>query len=135
MVTIEVKAGKMKMVGTTVTADPRKGMLRMFTSPEDQLLHLTWTSRERGGITEDDYTIFPGEAEVKYVEQAKNNAKNNRVYLLKFKEGSGRHFFWMQNPSADKDEEVVQKINSRLMGTTSDLVRDPYLPYLSLNFL
>jgi len=42
----QMKAGKMKLVGTTLTPDMRKGTLRLFTAPEDQLLHLTWTSRE-----------------------------------------------------------------------------------------
>ena len=43
---LQMKAGKMKLVGTMLTPDPRKGTLRLFTSPEDTLLHLTWTSRE-----------------------------------------------------------------------------------------
>ena len=61
--------------------------------------------------------IFPGDAEFKYVEQARNNPKNSRVYVLKFQGSSERLFFWMQNPSAEKDEENMRKINSRIAGT------------------
>ena len=41
-----MKAGKMKLIGTRLTPDKRKGTLRLFNSAEDTLLHLTWTSRE-----------------------------------------------------------------------------------------
>ncbi len=42
----QMKAGKMKLIGTRLTPDKRKGTLRLFNSAEDTLLHLTWTSRE-----------------------------------------------------------------------------------------
>ena len=114
-----MKAGKMKLVGTTLQPDQRKGMLRLFTSPEDQLLHLTWTSRE-SGVMEDDRMIFPGDAEFKYVEQARNNPKNPRVYVLKFQGSAERLFFWMQSPKADQDEDNMRKINARISGTEDD---------------
>ena len=69
---------------------------------------------------EDDRMIFPGDAEFKYVEQARNNAKNSRVYVLKFQGSSERLFFWMQNPSAEKDEENMRKINARISGAQDD---------------
>eukprot|EP00802_Teleaulax_amphioxeia_P020609 Tamp_20902.p1 GENE.Tamp_20902~~Tamp_20902.p1 ORF type:complete len:340 (+),score=103.74 Tamp_20902:2-1021(+) len=115
MAAIEMKAGKMKLIGTRLTPDKRKGTLRLFNSPEDTLLHLTWTSRETG-VMEDDRIIFPGDAEFKYVEQARNNPKNPRVYVLKFQGSTERLFFWMQNPSADKDEENMKRINARISG-------------------
>ena len=123
----QMKAGKMKLIGTRLTPDKRKGTLRLFNSPEDTLLHLTWTSREvrlrpccvgcsraappltlapgpdarpgprrQTGVMEDDRIIFPGDAEFKYVEQARNNPKNPRVYVLKFQGSTERLFFWMQ---------------------------------------
>jgi len=115
----QMKAGKMKLVGTMLQPDQRKGMLRLFTSPEDQLLHLTWTSRETG-VMEDDRMIFPGDAEFKYVEQARNNPKNPRVYVLKFQGSAERLFFWMQSPKADQDEDNMRKINARISGTGDD---------------
>ena len=57
-----------------------------------------------GDVWQDDRIIFPGDAEYKYVEQARGNAKNARVFVLKFQGSSERLFFWMQEPSADKDE-------------------------------
>lgn len=69
---------------------------------------------------EDDRMIFPGDAEFKYVEQARNNPKNPRVYVLKFLGSSERLFFWMQNPSAEKDEENMRKINARISGAQDD---------------
>ena len=43
METIEVRAGKMQYANGMLRPDDRLGMLRLFTSPEDQLTHLTWT--------------------------------------------------------------------------------------------
>ncbi len=40
--------------------------------------------------------IFPGEASFTYVEQARTNPKNPRVYLLKFAGSDEKLFFWMQ---------------------------------------
>uniref|UniRef100_A0A8C9F8F8 Proteasomal ubiquitin receptor ADRM1 n=1 Tax=Pavo cristatus TaxID=9049 RepID=A0A8C9F8F8_PAVCR len=37
-----------------------------------------------------------------------------RVYVLKFKAGSKRLFFWMQEPKTDKDEEHCRKVNEYL---------------------
>jgi hypothetical protein len=51
---------------------------------------------QSGGVMEDDRIIFPGDAEFKYVEQARNNTKNSRVYVLKFQGSTERLFFWMQ---------------------------------------
>ena len=51
---------------------------------------------QSGGVMEDDRIIFPGDAEFKYVEQARTNTKNSRVYVLKFQGSTERLFFWMQ---------------------------------------
>jgi hypothetical protein len=40
--------------------------------------------------------IFPGEATFTYVEQARGNPKNPRVYMLKFPGSGEKLFFWMQ---------------------------------------
>lgn len=34
-----------------------------------------------------------------------------RVYLLKFKSSNQKLFFWMQNKSDEKDEEVISRVN------------------------
>ena len=112
------RAGKMRLDsnGTTLRPDTRKGKLTLFKSTDD-LMHLTWTDRAQS-LTEDDFIIFPGDAEYKYVEQARGNSKNSRVYILKFNSSDNSQFFWMQEPSADKDEEICSKINAYINGET-----------------
>jgi 26S proteasome regulatory subunit N13 len=68
------------------------------------------------GREEDDMIIFPGEATFSYVEQARNNKTNNRVYALKFASHKKVHFFWMQEPNADKDKELAEKVNAMING-------------------
>lgn len=56
---------------------------------------------------------------VRYVEQARDNKTNNRVYALKFTSTPKKvHFFWMQEPAsaADKDKELAEKVNAMING-------------------
>ena len=41
---VEFRAGKMKLNGTTVTADKRKGLVYVFQG-EDSLMHFCWKDR------------------------------------------------------------------------------------------
>ena len=50
------------------------------------------------------------------MEQARGNVKNSRVYALKFTSSDNSQFYWMQEPSADKDEETCAKINALING-------------------
>eukprot|EP00287_Rhodomonas_sp_CCMP768_P003427 CAMPEP_0196729906 /NCGR_PEP_ID=MMETSP1091-20130531/10115_1 /TAXON_ID=302021 /ORGANISM="Rhodomonas sp., Strain CCMP768" /LENGTH=337 /DNA_ID=CAMNT_0042072831 /DNA_START=35 /DNA_END=1048 /DNA_ORIENTATION=- len=115
MAGVEFRAGKMKLVSGQLRPDNRKGMVKLAQSPEDQLLHLTWRNRENG-VVEDDRIIFPGDATYAYVEQARGNSKNSRVYVLKFSDSAERLFFWMQEPSDAKDEEYCTKVNAKISG-------------------
>jgi hypothetical protein len=54
-----------------------------------------------------DLIIFPGDAVFKRVKQC----TTGRVYLLEWKTSDRRLFFWMQEPSDEKDEEYCTKIN------------------------
>lgn len=36
------------------------------------------------------------------------------MFVLKFKTSNKRMFFWMQEPKADKDEELCKKVNENL---------------------
>lgn len=54
--------------------------------------------------------IFPDDCEFKRVEQC----KDGRVFLLKFKSSNRKLFFWLQEPSTDKDEEYCRKVNEFL---------------------
>ncbi|XP_029912289.1 proteasomal ubiquitin receptor ADRM1 [Myripristis murdjan] len=105
---VEFRAGKMSLKGSTVTPDKRKGMVYIQQS-DDSLIHFCWKDRTTGNV-DDDLIIFPDDCEFKRV----NQCTTGRVYVLKFKAGSKRLFFWMQEPKTDKDEEYCRKVNEYL---------------------
>lgn len=102
---VEFKAGKMNMEGSIVTPVNRKGTVFLHQT-DDSLIHFCWKDRT-SGQTEDDLIIFPDDAEFKRVSQC----TTGRVYVLKFKTNPRRIFYWMQEPSEDKDDDYCQKIN------------------------
>ncbi|KAM9855544.1 proteasomal ubiquitin receptor ADRM1 isoform 2-T2 [Aulostomus maculatus] len=105
---VEFRAGKMSLKGKTVTPDKRKGMVYIQQS-DDSLIHFCWKDRTTGNV-DDDLIIFPDDCEFKRV----NQCTTGRVYVLKFKAGSKRLFFWMQEPKTDKDDEYCRKVNEYL---------------------
>ncbi|KAK1801633.1 hypothetical protein P4O66_022278, partial [Electrophorus voltai] len=105
---VEFRAGKMTLKGSTVTPDKRKGMV-YIQQTDDSLIHFCWKDRTTGNV-DDDLIIFPDDCEFKRVSQC----TTGRVYVLRFKAGSKRLFFWMQEPKADKDEEYCRKVNEYL---------------------
>lgn len=105
---VEMRAGKMNLKGRTVYPDKRKGLLYVYQS-DDSLMHFCWQDRSTG-VVEDDLIIFPDDCEYVKVPQC----TTGRVYLLKFKSSNRRFFFWLQEPSADKDEEKCKLINKCL---------------------
>ncbi|RXN02401.1 proteasomal ubiquitin receptor ADRM1 isoform X2 [Labeo rohita] len=105
---VEFRAGKMTLKGSTVTPDKRKGTV-YIQQTDDSLIHFCWKDRTSGNV-EDDLIIFPDDCEFKRV----NQCTTGRVYVLKFKAGSKRLFFWMQEPKTDKDEEYCRKVNEYL---------------------
>uniref|UniRef100_A0A3Q3EXA1 ADRM1 26S proteasome ubiquitin receptor n=1 Tax=Labrus bergylta TaxID=56723 RepID=A0A3Q3EXA1_9LABR len=105
---VEFRAGKMTLKGNVVTPDKRKGSVYIQQS-DDSLIHFCWKDRTSGNV-DDDLIIFPDDCEFKRV----NQCTTGRVYVLKFKAGSKRLFFWMQEPKTDKDEEHCRKVNEFL---------------------
>ncbi|XP_041953589.1 proteasomal ubiquitin receptor ADRM1-like isoform X2 [Alosa sapidissima] len=105
---VEFRAGKMTLKGSTVTPDKRKGQV-YIQQTDDSLIHFCWKDRTTGNV-DDDLIIFPDDCEFKRVTQC----TTGRVYVLKFKAGSKRLFFWMQEPKTDKDEEYCRKVNEYL---------------------
>ncbi|KAG9333244.1 hypothetical protein JZ751_012964 [Albula glossodonta] len=105
---VEFRAGKMTLKGSTVTPDKRKGQV-YIQQTDDSLIHFCWKDRTSGNV-DDDLIIFPDDCEFKRV----NQCTTGRVFVLKFKAGSKRLFFWMQEPKADKDEEYCRKVNEYL---------------------
>ncbi|XP_048405929.1 proteasomal ubiquitin receptor ADRM1 isoform X2 [Stegostoma tigrinum] len=105
---VEFRAGKMSLKGSTVTPDKRKGQV-YIQQTDDSLIHFCWKDRTAGTV-EDDLIIFPDDCEFRRVTQC----TTGRVFVLKFKAGSKRLFFWMQEPKSDKDEEFCRKVNEYL---------------------
>ncbi|XP_032073547.1 proteasomal ubiquitin receptor ADRM1 homolog isoform X1 [Thamnophis elegans] len=105
---VEFRAGKMSLKSSTVTPDKRKGLV-YIQQTDDSLIHFCWKDRTSGNV-EDDLIIFPDDCEFKRVSQC----TTGRVYVLKFKAGSKRLFFWMQEPKTEKDEEHCRKVNEYL---------------------
>ncbi|KAM7326737.1 hypothetical protein ACRRTK_013104 [Alexandromys fortis] len=126
---VEFRAGKMSLKGTTVTPDKRKGLV-YIQQTDDSLIHFCWKDRTSGTVEDvsppgkrcergdhwphlqeiGDLIIFPDDCEFKRVPQC----PSGRVYVLKFKAGSKRLFFWMQEPKTDQDEEHCRKVNECL---------------------
>ncbi|XP_076839825.1 proteasomal ubiquitin receptor ADRM1 isoform X2 [Brachyhypopomus gauderio] len=105
---VEFRAGKMSLKGSTVTPDKRKGTV-YIQQTDDSLIHFCWKDRTTGNV-DDDLIIFPDDCEFKRV----NQCTTGRVFVLKFKAGSKRLFFWMQEPKTEKDEEYCRKVNEYL---------------------
>ncbi|KAI8332984.1 proteasome complex subunit Rpn13 ubiquitin receptor-domain-containing protein [Blakeslea trispora] len=108
---VEFNAGKVIREGNLLKPDLRKGVIYMDQS-DDQLMHFYWKER-KFSEPQDDFIIFPDEAELTRVEQC----TTGRVYCLQFKSSSQKVFYWMQSKDADKDEALVNRVNQ--------LINDP----------
>ena len=53
---VEFRAGKMKLTGSTVTADTRKGLVYM--KQEDRLMHFYWKDRKNGEVVDVSMDIY-----------------------------------------------------------------------------
>jgi 26S proteasome regulatory subunit N13 len=105
---VEFRAGKMTARDNTITANRKKGLVYL-NQTDDNLMHFCWKDRTSGAV-EDDLIIFPDDAEFKKVAQC----KTGRVYVLLFKSSNRRCFYWMQEPSEDRDDELCRKVNEYL---------------------
>lgn len=109
---VEFLAGMLtkKSNGTTITADPRRGKVRIIHGPDSELL-LQWLLRPSGKV-EFERTLYPG---VKF-EGPIQECKDGRVFILRL-DRQNVFFFWMQEVAADKDAEICKKVN--------DLIANP----------
>ncbi|KAL1950582.1 hypothetical protein VTO73DRAFT_5706 [Trametes versicolor] len=105
------KAGRAFRRGSTnfVDPDPTKGAL-LLQNGEDGLLHFIWKNRS-SNVVDEDLILFPGDATFAKVEQS----AWGRTYVLKFSSSNQRHFFYMQDADASRDEEFVGNINRLLV--------------------
>jgi len=112
---MQFRAGKMERRGTTVTADKRKGYIRVFKD-ENQLTHFTWKERTKQSA-EMDLMLFPDDAEAFALLQP---PATGRCIALRLKAANRIHFFWLQEPSESKDAELVTQMNELLNPGSAD---------------
>lgn len=113
----------MNLSGTTVTSDPRKGLLLLRKS-DDGLMHLIWQERSSGTV-EDDLIVFPGDAALRHIPACKDGF----AMVLEFTTGR-KLFFWSQEMRAKgsewakpednvKESELMAKANGYLGNSSS----------------
>eukprot|EP00667_Euglena_gracilis_P015502 EG_transcript_16126 len=102
---VSFRAGKMIREGSLVKPDKRKGLVSLVHT-DDMLIHFQWRDRHTGTV-EEDLVIFPDEAVFSRVEKC----TTGRVYMLDFKSAGRQLFYWLQEPSAEKDEDHCAKVN------------------------
>jgi 26S proteasome regulatory subunit N13 len=102
---LEFKAGKMHMDPNTkmVRAEKRKGLIQLRT--EDGMIQFIWKDRV-SNQADDPLHIFRDEATFRKVQEA-----NARVYVLEFKDSNRKLFYWLQEPSDEKDEQYCADVN------------------------
>lgn len=106
---VTLKAGKMACVQKEnsskfiITPETVKGQLSLIRG-DDDLIHFQWKNRSTNAI-DDDFVIFPNEAEFKKVD---TGVASDKVYLLQYKNSDRRFFYWLQGiDKADKPTENV----------------------------
>eukprot|EP01084_Bolivina_argentea_P259380 437643_1 len=109
---VTFRAGRLFLDESTrmVSADKKRGKIK-FTKDEQGLLHLEYYNRI-SSQKELDLTIFPQSAKWEKV----NDCKDGRVYVLRMIQNNRKHFFWMQEPKDDKDEEYFTNVNKLCNG-------------------
>ncbi|KAI8596289.1 adhesion regulating molecule, partial [Dissophora ornata] len=104
---LEFKAGRCTRTAGTdiVEPEPTKGLV--YLDEEDGLMHFYWKNRTTDEI-EDDFILFPGDAELIPVPQC----TTGRVVMLQFKSSSQTLFFWLQDASTARDDFILQRVNA-----------------------
>lgn len=93
-----------------VTADPRKGTFQIITLA-DGLMHMQWQPRNSETAEEDLILFGTAETEMKLCNSCPDSA---RVYVLRWREGDQRMFFWMQGKDPSQDAANIALVNNLL---------------------
>lgn len=116
IVLIDVQCGRINVEGKTMKPDDRKGKLRICKAT-DGLTHLMWGTRAEGMPynPEDDFIIFPQEAEMKFIPKP-------GCFVIKFPDDASRNmFFWSQEPAGKiEDDKLVADVNAALNGESPE---------------
>merc|ERR1719216_696675 len=93
-----------------VTADKKRGKIKLLKD-ERGLLKFQWWNRI-SNQKELDLTVFPSSAKWERIKEC----TDGRVYILRMTGTNRKHFFWMQEPDEEKDEEYATNINKLCEG-------------------
>merc|ERR1719158_2055998 len=104
---VEWRAGKLNWDGKRVTADARKGLIRLSES-DDGLMHVHWVDRKTKQVEED--LIVMADAYLEHIPQC----TTGRAYVMRYTSSDRKFLIWQQEPDATKDAELVQKFNSTI---------------------
>eukprot|EP00499_Haloplacidia_sp_CaronLabIsolate_P002637 CAMPEP_0196782154 /NCGR_PEP_ID=MMETSP1104-20130614/10829_1 /TAXON_ID=33652 /ORGANISM="Cafeteria sp., Strain Caron Lab Isolate" /LENGTH=374 /DNA_ID=CAMNT_0042152385 /DNA_START=43 /DNA_END=1167 /DNA_ORIENTATION=- len=119
---LEFRAGKMVHTPTrggafNVEAVNRKGKLVFRRSQTE--CKLQWVDRGSNQVDpEHDHLIFP---DAQTFEKVDTGREGDRVYILQYRNSARRFFYWMQEPDASKDAELVGKLNQLLRDPTANV--------------
>ncbi|KAI6658456.1 Proteasomal ubiquitin receptor ADRM1 [Oopsacas minuta] len=102
---IEFRAGQVNLNQNRAVPSKEKGLIYLKTGA-DHLVHFYWQNRENKVVL-DDFTIIPGDAVFKNIEAC----TTGRVYALYITSSKSKQLYWMQEPSKDKDKDLVEKVN------------------------
>jgi len=108
---VELTCGRMNMNDDTkmVEPEPSKGLLYVYRSKDDQLVHLCW----QNSTTEtnlSDLIVFEGDCVAKQIKQL----PEHRVFFIRFNQTKQRQFFWFQHTDKEKDEQLITDLNNAL---------------------
>ena len=102
---IEFRAGQVNLNQNKAVPCKQKGLIYLKLG-SDNLVHFCWQNRESKN-TLDDFTIIPGDAVFKNIDAC----TTGRVYALYIASSKSKQLYWMQEPSREKDKELVEKVN------------------------
>lgn len=102
---IQFRAGKMSLQGNMVVPDKRKGVFSLVQDPAG-MVEIVWSC---GGESEST-VVFPREATFNRV----TKCTTGRVFVLDFKAHSRQLFFWLQEPSDERDEEYLRIVKKHI---------------------
>ncbi|KAF9979706.1 adhesion regulating molecule 1 [Modicella reniformis] len=119
---LEFKAGRCYRTAGTNIVQPNSTKGLVFLDVEEGLMHFYWKNRTTE-VIEDDLILFPGDAELILVPQC----TTGRVVMLQFKSSSAKMFFWLQEAMTDRDQIIIQQINTLIQAQDEDEDDDLYL--------
>ncbi|KAL6754291.1 adhesion molecule [Haematococcus lacustris] len=109
----EFRAGKLASRDNVLSADPRKGLLRVALS-DDGLTHVQWFERDGTAARaspEDSSVVFSDECELQQI------PGQARCLVLRFPADPSRDaFFWLQGGKAEDDQALLDRFNAATAG-------------------